>query len=95
MVKLNAEKKGEASSSSVSKLQEQLKAVEVRLRSQAQEQKKHEDAMGLIKRDSGRCKELEASIDAVSFLYSCCVFKPDFDSVFDLCLVCFFVHLYS
>ena len=46
----------------VSKLKEQLKSVESRLKTQAVEQKKREDAMSLIKRDSTRCRELEASI---------------------------------
>lgn len=46
----------------VSKLQERLKNVQSRLKQQSLEQKKREEAMRLIKRDSERCKQLEASI---------------------------------
>jgi hypothetical protein len=46
----------------LSKLQEQLKSVEGRLKAQTSEQKKREQAMDLIRRDSTRCKELEQNL---------------------------------
>ena len=49
----------------IGKLQEQLRSVESRLKAQSLEQKKREDAMSLIKRDSSRCKELESNIESV------------------------------
>ena len=60
------EKKGAAEPTAyVLKLKEKLQAVESRLKSQASEQKKREEAMGLIKRDSARVKELEESINGL------------------------------
>jgi len=60
------EKKGASEPTAyVLKLKEKLQAVESRLKSQASEQKKREDAMGLIKRDSARVKELEESINGL------------------------------
>jgi len=54
-----------SSSALVCKLQERLKSVESSLKAQAFEQKKREDAMDMIKRDSMRCKELEAGLENV------------------------------
>jgi hypothetical protein len=55
-------KTGGGSAAFVNKLKEKLKGVEARLRTQSLEQKKREDAMKLIKRDSQRCRELESNI---------------------------------
>ena len=55
-------KTGGGSAAYVNKLKEKLKGVEASLRTQRVEQKKREDAMNLIKRDSGRCRELENNI---------------------------------
>jgi len=60
-----------SSANSVAKLKDRLKSVESRLKTQAAEQKKREEAMQLIKRDSTRCLELEANISHVSSCFKC------------------------
>jgi kinesin family protein 4/21/27 len=57
-----------SSSAQVSKLQERLKSVESRLKTQTSEQKKRENAISLIRRDSARCKELETNIQNVTII---------------------------
>ena len=61
-----ASERGDAhGSAQVDKLKDRLKSVESSLKSQALEQKKREEAMRLIKRDSAKCKELEHSLENV------------------------------